>query len=108
MANGRAILFTTDKLGTVAPADPAAPENLVIIRDSAPNDSRVLLYWDEVTQDVLGNPITVDGYNVYGGATEDVTPGTGVHLGFTPTPDFIDPDGTTRDIYFYVVEAIVN
>jgi hypothetical protein len=99
--SGRAILFTTQKSLT---ANPAAPSELTVIRSGSNN----VLTWNPVTEDELGNPITVDGYKVYGGATPDVTMETGTYLGSTASTTYTDTAGLTRDIYFYVVQAYVN
>ncbi len=46
---------------------PAAPVNVHV----SVSGLRVFLDWDAVTTDVLGNPITVSGYNIYLGGVPD-------------------------------------
>jgi hypothetical protein len=101
--NGRAVLFTTQKSLAVA-ADPASPIELTVIRTG----NNVVLNWAPVTEDEFGNPITVDGYYVYGGASSDLTVETASYLGSTAFTTFTDTNALTRDVYFYIVIAYVN
>lgn len=52
---------------TTSSAPPQTPQNLSIIVQG----QLLLLDWDDVTLDTQGNPITVDGYQVYVGDTPD-------------------------------------
>ncbi len=47
---------------------PAAVQNLCV----SIQDAEVLLTWDEVTTDMVGNPITVSGYRIYADVIPDV------------------------------------
>lgn len=103
VTSGRAILFTTRK--TTTAADPAAPENLT----ASESGNDVILRWEAVTEDVYGSPITVDGYNIYRGATSDFTPDGGTYLDSTTGTDYTDTGVLLTDnVYFYVVQAYVS
>ena len=98
MTDGRAILFTTQK---APPGDPEAPENLTAMRSG--ND--IELRWDEVTEDISGNPITVTGYNIYRDTTPGFTPSGGNLLDATSNLYYTDTGGVSGSKYFYVVQA---
>ncbi len=100
MTSGRAILFTTQK---APPAEPKAPENLTAIR--AGND--IELQWNEVDEDIYGNPITVTGYKIYRDTTPEFTPDVGNYQGTTSNLYYTDTGAAADDKYFYVVQAIL-
>ncbi len=61
---------------------PMAPQNLVI--DVVGND--VILDWDPVTHDDLGNPISIDFYEVYSGSVPQFECGLDTLVGTVLTP----------------------
>ena len=84
---------------------PALPQNLQITLQG----DDVILSWDPVTTDNMGNPITVAGYNVYASDLSDVVPDIGylidtattagyTHWGIAPFVDRI----------FYIVTAVAE
>lgn len=52
---------------TTASAPPQSPQNLSVIVQ----EQLLLLDWDDVTIDTLGNPITIDGYQIHVGDNPD-------------------------------------
>ena len=101
VANGCAILFTTQRFEL---SDPKAPENLTAIRSG----DDIELRWNEVDEDIYGNPITVTGYNIYRDTSPDFTPGGGNLLDTAPSASYTDTGAVSGDKYFYVVQASVT
>ena len=60
------------------------------------------LFWDEVTEDVNGNPVTPQGYNAYKGVTSG--PYTKLNSSLISVTSFNDPIGGLNDCY--VVTAV--
>jgi hypothetical protein len=54
---------------TASSAPPKAPENVLI----SINGDELILDWDDVVQDILGNPITATRYDVFVGGSPDFT-----------------------------------
>ena len=101
MSSGRAILFTTAKYPY---ANPQPPTNLTAIRSG--ND--IQLRWNAVRRDILNNPITVDGYEVYRDVAPFFAPGAGNYIGTTADTTYLDVNATTGSKYFYAVQAYLS
>ena len=101
ISSGRAILFTTQQL---EPGDPLPPENLTAIASG--ND--IELRWEEVDEDIYGNPIAVDGYKIYRDTTPDFTPDGGNYLDTTANLYYTDTGAAANDKYFYIVQAEIS
>ena len=55
------------------------------------------LFWDPVTTDIDGNPVTILGYNLFKGPRNG--PYTKVNSSIILSPTFNDPNGAVRDCY---------
>lgn len=92
--------FDALSLSTPIPL-PMAPQNLVI--DVVGND--VILDWDPVTHDDLGNPISIDFYEVYSGSVPQFECGLDTLAGTVITPGLtlFGLAGTADHAFFKVV-----
>ncbi len=94
-------------LGDAVP--PAAPEQLAVGTWSTIQGQRLRLTWDPVTQDVNGDPETIQHYTVHRATEAHFAPVAGNSIGQTSSTYFIDMFDTLGDPvtnYFYVVCAV--
>jgi hypothetical protein len=101
ITDGRAILFTTQQF---EPGEPLPPENLTAINSG----TDIELRWEEVDEDIYGNPIAVSGYKIYRDTTPYFTPGGGNYLNSTLNLYYTDAGAAASAKYFYVVQAEIS
>jgi len=99
LTNGRAILFTTQRM---PPTTPKAPTNLTAIRSGID----IQLRWNTVHEDILDNPITISEYKIYRDTSPFFTPGGGNYLGSWSDTTYLDVGAAGSSIYIYVVQAV--
>ncbi len=85
---------------------PLSPENLQIFIVGASN---VILSWDAVTQDVLGNPLVPDGYAVYFSPSPQSSLSDYTHLADVSSLQYFHGGAAiSYPKLFYVVTAFIN
>ncbi len=75
----------------------------------AGNDSDVVLTWDKITTDTLGNQEAMDYYVVYRNTSPSFVPGIADSIGYVSHPDTTYTDSgvlDSSDCYYYLVKAV--
>jgi hypothetical protein len=88
---------------------PAAPQQLAVGTWSTIQGQRLRLTWDPVTEDINGDPETIQHYTVHRATEAFFSPGAGNTIGQTANTYYIDMFDTIGDPatnYFYVVCAV--
>lgn len=99
MTNGRAILFTTQKL----PIDtPATPRNVTAL--CVGDDVRLL--WSRVTTDIHGDPIPTVQYNIYRSSVSQFSPDSSSYVAAVADTSYLEV-GAPSARSFYAIRAFV-
>jgi hypothetical protein len=83
---------------------PATPQSIIITNSG--ND--VFLSWDEVSIDINGYPIFVDGYKVYANEEVDFVISESNLVGTAVSNTFLHPGASQHNRMFYKVVAVCN
>jgi hypothetical protein len=94
------------KWSFVSPLEPDAPPAAITDLASHKADDDIVLTWSAVTQDTLGNPLTVDRYVVYRNSDPTTEPADSIAA--TASTEYSDPGaaGSTGTNYYYVAKAV--
>jgi hypothetical protein len=69
-------------------------------------DSSIVLNWSEISQDIWGNPESIDYYVVYRDTVPDYIPTSGDSIGAPVMPTFTDSEASLSTFYFYLLKAV--
>ena len=83
---------------------PAQPENLSVEIE----ETDIILAWDPVTTDILGNPLDIDFYNVYRADYAYFIPDSSNWIAAIEDTFYVDENALINDNFFYAVTSEVS
>jgi len=85
------------------PGDAPLPPDIMV--NKAANDSDVIVFWNPVTQDVSGNAIVCDHYQLFEDSTYDYIPYDGLMMHAGPETLFVHDDALIASNHNYLVSS---